>query len=420
MFVTKVSTISAMLFTLGCHVIGKTVNGKHVRPAVAYDPVVTGTVDHLAHSLSDGKESDRLLQLTRITSCDEGEEPNLLRWFDGTCLDGSGAYDCCIRIETYTKCDEGYYPYPKNWKDGVCSSSVVSDCCVTFVTSCDEPGEGRIIANFDWDFVNEYFQCYPGISECCGPLQNISTIICNGALPLQKPGLWNDGVCSVAVESGSVVVQSDCCYFENGSTKWGFIGCSESQEQIPGKWNNGFCAAYYAKNCCRSVSGTTSSGNGGTSSSGNGGTTSSGNGGSKSSESSSAGLIGGIVFGLLIILVLVLLAYCCSKNQPSPTTTTGASSNKPVKEEAVDTEDRSVTDVPPETAAPGSHGPPPPAAAAAPMTLAEISDALVLALRISQTSSNVASTVESVTESANNISEIVAIASALAGVPLEV
>jgi hypothetical protein len=83
----------------------------------------------------------------------------------------------------------------------------------------------------------------------------------------------------------------------------------------------------------------------------------------------------------------------------------------------VDTEDKSVTDVPPETAAPGSNGPP---AAVAPMNMAEISDALVLALKISQTSSNVASTVESVTESATNISEIVAIASDLAGVPLEI
>jgi hypothetical protein len=356
MFVTKVSTISAMLFTLGCHVIGKTVNGKHIRQAVAYDPVDTGTVDHLAHSLSDGKESARLLQLTTITSC-------------------------------------------------------------------DVPGEVLIKANWRLNVVDSYVYCYSDLYECCGPIQKISTIICNGALPLQIPGRWNDGVCSAAAESDLFVVKSDCCYYEDGITPLGFTLCSESQEKIPGKWNNGVCVAYYAKNCCRSVSGTTSSGNGGTSSSGNGGSTSRGNGGTTSSESSSAALFFWIVFGLLIILVLVLLACYCSKKKPLPTTTTtttGASSNKPVKEEAVDTEDRSVTDVPPETAAPGSHGPPPPAAAAAPMTLAEISDALVLALRISQTSSNVASTVESVTESANNISEIVAIASALAGVPLEV
>jgi hypothetical protein len=401
MLVRKVcSTVSAVLFTMVVMLLGKTVTGKHTRSAVAYDPVVvdTGTVDHhlAAHSLSDENESARLLQSTNniTTSCDEGEEPNLIWWTDGTCLDGSGIYDCCIPIITYTTCDDGYYPYPKNWKNNTCSSSVVSDCCVTFVTSCSEPGEGRIDANFVWDNVNEYSYCYPGISECCGPLLNFtkcddgyypnpknwqdgvcsaydvsdccvtlvtscdepgegpitsiwdgdvcyqsdfldccgtllnfttcddgyyphpktwknstcsaynesdccvdfvtrcdepgegriganfewdsvneyfqcypnvssccgpkkSTIVCNGDEPLEWPGRWNDGACSVAVEPGAVIVQSDCCYHEDGIIEWIFDSCYESQEQMPGKWDNGNCLASYLSDCCRSVNETT-------------------------------------------------------------------------------------------------------------------------------------------------------------------
>jgi hypothetical protein len=260
MLVPKVcSTVSAILVTLVVAILlvwGKmTVTGKHIRSAVAYDPVVvdTGTVDHLvAHSLSDEKESARLLQSTNniTTSCDEGEVPNLIWWIDGKCIDGVTALTCCIPI-TYNMCDKGYYQHPKNWKNSTCSSSEISDCCVTFVTSCDVPGEGRIDANFEWDSVNEYFQCYPGISECCGPLK--STIVCNGDEPLEWPGYWNDGVCSVAVEPGVVIVQSDCCYHENGIDAWIFDSCYESQEQIPGKWDNGNCLASYLSDCCRSV-----------------------------------------------------------------------------------------------------------------------------------------------------------------------
>jgi hypothetical protein len=236
-----------------------TVTGKHTRSATSYDPVVvdTGTVDHhlAAHSLSDEKESARLLQSTNniTTSCDEGKVPNLTFWTDGKCIDGVDAITCCLPLLNFTTCDEGYYPYLENWQDGVCSSSLLLDCCVTFVTSCDEPGEGRIAANFEWDNINEYSYCYPGISECCGPLQNNSAIMCNGNEPLQQPEYWNDGVCSVAVESGSVVVQSDCCYHEDGITEWIFGSCYESQEQIPGKWSNGNCVASYLSYCCRSV-----------------------------------------------------------------------------------------------------------------------------------------------------------------------
>jgi hypothetical protein len=395
MFVIKVGTVSAMLFTLVVMLLGKTVAGKHIRQAVAYDPVATGTVDHLAHSLSDGKESDRLLQYTAITSCDvPGEVANLGVWINGICYDD--LVTCCIPIITYNTCDEGYYPYLENWKNGACSSSDKTDCCVTYVTSCDEPGEGRIQANFDWDEVNKYWYCYPGISECCGPLQKISTILCNGALPLQYPEYWNDGVCSVAVESGSAAVQSDCCYNENGNDVYAFESCYESQEQIPGKWNsNGFCVASYLSDCC----------------SGNGGST------SKGSESSSGGLIIGIVVALLIVAVLVTLISCarcpscpwyskmhCSpKNHPVPTTNTVASSNAPTKEQVVDTEDRSVTEVPPETAAPGSNGAPPDA----PTQMERISGLWTTAKKAYHRAADVVDTVEKFTTSVNNVTQFV-------------
>jgi hypothetical protein len=166
-------------------------------------------------------ESDCCFEETGYTdiifeTCDEPDEQLTGRWdTDGTCT-GYYLSECCGLLLNFTTCDEGYYPYLENWKNSTCSAYYESDCCVTFVTSCDEPGEGRIDAHFEWDSVNEYSQCYPGISECCGPLQNNSAIMCNGDEPLEWPGYWNDGVCSVAVESGVVIVQSDCCYHENG------------------------------------------------------------------------------------------------------------------------------------------------------------------------------------------------------------
>jgi uncharacterized membrane protein YgcG len=434
MFVIMVGTNSAVLFTLVVMLLSKTVAGKHVRQAVAYDPVDLSH-DPMTKNEHHDWTKDTIRSLQAVTSCDvPGEVPIVSNWSGGYCFQ-SDLVDCCGTLLDYTTCDAGYYPYSLNWKDGVCSAFDKSYCCVTYVTSCDEPGEGRIDANFAWDEVNKFFFCYPGVSECCGPLQINSAIMCNGDVPLQYPEYWNDGVCSVAVESGSVVVQSDCCYNEDGILQYAFESCYESQEQIPGKWYNGFCVANFLLDCCRSVSGATSSGNGGTTSSGNGGTTSSGNGGTTSSgyggstsrdyggttssESSSGGLIAGIVVALLIIAVLVTLISCACypscpwyskmncfpKNQPSPTTNTTASSNDPIKE--VDTEDRSITEEP-ESAAPESTGP-----TEAHTNIERLSSVLASAGKIYHTVSHVSSTVESVTASINNVAQFVAAASAV-------
>jgi hypothetical protein len=142
--------------------LGKTVAGKHVRQTTAYDSAATGMVLHPAHSVPDGKEADRLLQSSAITSCDvPGEGPLIANWISGSCY-GSVTY-CCgpIPVYDFTTCSEGYYPYRENWKDGVCSAyqNDESYCCVTYVTSCDEPGEGRIGANFAWDEVNKFLYC---------------------------------------------------------------------------------------------------------------------------------------------------------------------------------------------------------------------------------------------------------------------
>jgi hypothetical protein len=278
-----INPISAVLFTLVVTLLDKTVAAKRVRQATAYDSAAAGMVLHPAHSVPDGKEADRLLQSSTITSCDvPGEGPIIANWNGGSCY-GSVSY-CCgpIPVYAFTTCRQGYYPYLKNWKNGVCSASDASYCCVTYVTSCDEPGEGKLSANFYWNSDDEYSYCYPSTGDCCGPLQKFTTP-CSGYEPLNWPSAWIDGVCSAADKYF-------CCYHEDGKDIWPFSSCHKSQERIPRVWIDDKCKAYYLSDCCRSVSGTTSSGNGGTTSSvngttssGNGGTTSSGNGGTTSS-----------------------------------------------------------------------------------------------------------------------------------------
>jgi hypothetical protein len=100
MFVIKGSTISAVLFTLVVTFSDKTVAAKHVRQATAYDSAATGMVLHPAHFVPDGKEADRLLQSSAITSCDvPGEGPIIANWNGGSCY-GSVTY-CCGPIPVY-------------------------------------------------------------------------------------------------------------------------------------------------------------------------------------------------------------------------------------------------------------------------------------------------------------------------------
>jgi hypothetical protein len=159
---------------------------------------------------------------------------------------------------------------------------------------------------------------------------------------------------------------------------------------------NGFCVASYLSDCCSGDRVPTP----------------------KGSESSSGGLIVGIVVALLIVAVLVTLISCarypscpwyskmhCSpRNQPVPTTTnTVTSSNAPTKEVVVDTEDRSVTEVPPETAASGSNGSPPDA----PTQMERISGLWTTAKKAYHRAADVVDTVEKFTTSVNNVTQFV-------------
>jgi hypothetical protein len=472
MFVIKVGTVSAMLFTVGVMLLGKTVAGNHIRQAVAYDHV-EHPHDPKNEQQDWTKDTIRSLQ-TAVTSCDAGEGKIAFNWNGGTCYQSflsdccgplidfttCNAYerwpgkwsngvcsgvvqsdccvvetgytiftfetcdapdkelpdqwdtdgtctalylsDCCRPVLKFTTCDVGYFPFSLNWKDGVCSAYDESDCCVTFVTSCDEPEEGPIRDNFQWDDDNIFLYCFPDESECCGPLLNFTTP-CSGDEPLNWPSAWIDGVCSAADKWY-------CCYSEDNTTRWSFGSCYDSQEPIPGVWVDDVCKAYSLSDCCRSVSGTTSTGNGGSTPKGIDGNT------SDSEESSSAGLIAGIVVALLIVAVLVTLIscarcrncpwyskmHCFSKNQPLPATITVASSNAPTKEVVVDTDDRSVTEVPPETAAPESNGP-----SEAPSKMERLSGLWTTAKKAYQRAADVADTVEKYTASINNVAQIV-------------
>jgi hypothetical protein len=341
MFVIKVGTISAVLFTLVVMLLGKTVAGKHVRQAVASDPVDIHLHDPMTKNEHHDWTKDTIRSLqTAITSCDvPGEGPIASKWIGDTCFQ-SDFWDCCGPLLTYTSCD-AYERWPGKWSNGVCSGYEGSDCCVIYT----------------------------------------------------------------------------------GYTYFIFDTCDAPDAQLPGQWGAyGTCTALSLSGCCGPVSSTTSSGNGGTTSSGNGGTTSSGYGGSTSrdyggttsNESSSGGLIVGIVVVLLIIAVLVTLISCARcpscpwyskmncfpKNQPSPTTDTTASCNDPIKE--VDTEDRSITEEP-ESAAPESNGP-----TEAHTNIERLSSVLASAGKIYHTVSSVSSTVESVTASVNNVAQFVA------------
>jgi hypothetical protein len=459
MFAIKIGTISAVLFTLVVMLLGKTVAGKRIRQPVAYDPV-----DHPHDPKNEHQDWTKdTIRSLQTTSCDvPGEGQIASKWIGDTCYE-LDLLDCCGPLLNFTTCTADK-PYPGKWSNGVCSGYEQSDCCVvetgytlfTFET-CDAPDD-QLPGQWDTDGTCTALS----LSDCCGPLLNFTT--CDTYE--RWPGKWSNGVCSG-------YEQSDCCVVETGYTYFTFETCDAPDEQLPGQWDtDGTCTAFFLSDCCGPVSGTTSSGNGGTTSSGNGGTTSSGNGGTASSgnggtassgnggttssgnggtassgnggstsrgnggttssgnggttpsgnggttssESSSVGLIIGIVVALLIVAVLITLIscarcrscpwyskMCCSpKNQPVPTTNTVASSNAPMKEEVVDTDDQSVTEVPPETAAPESNG-----LSEAPSKMERLSGLWTTAKKAYQRASDMADTVEKYTASINNVTQIV-------------
>ena len=111
-----------------------------------------------------------------------------------------------------------------------------------YVYECEDP-LGPIRENwFDYDTTNATVpSCYNYDSDpCCGPLQNFTSCLGYGT---KLPDVWEDNKCS-----GYSVY--DCCYEENGSVKWQYTECSDTQKQNEDAWVNGTCTDYYQAYCC--------------------------------------------------------------------------------------------------------------------------------------------------------------------------
>jgi hypothetical protein len=290
--------------------------------------------------------------LLTFETCDEPDEQIPGAWMDGTCTELSLS-DCCGSLRNFTTCDT-YKRWPGKWGGGVCSGYEQSDCCfeengytaLTFET-CDEPDDqlpGK------WGPADTCLAF--SLSDCCGPLLNFTTCDANE----RWPGKWSGGVCSALVES-------DCCIVETGYTVFTFESCDEPDGQLPGAWVIGTCTALSLSVCCGPISG---------------------------SESSSGGLIIGIVVPLLIVVLVTLISCARGPCCPLYSKMNCSFKNQPVP------------------AAPGSNEP-----SEASSKMEKFSNVLTSGGKIFHTVSNIPSTVESLTASVNNTTQFVANARAV-------
>jgi hypothetical protein len=120
----------------------------------------------------------------------------------------------------------------------IASSAPISSNDYGYTTKCEAP-LGPIREH--WSYGACYDSAY---APCCGPAQNFTTCSGYGNDPL--PDVWKNGVCS-----GFSVF--DCCFEENGFVEWVYTDCPDNQVKIDYLWSygvNGTCTGNYVSDCC--------------------------------------------------------------------------------------------------------------------------------------------------------------------------